>query len=78
MFTASSDDGSTVETCKVVVKTSTVSSSGALVALASLCTAAAAVYYRRKRRTATIDLEKEEEMAIQTDFVELSRAGVSV
>ena len=65
-----------VETCKVKVSTTTISSSAALVAVASLCTAAA-LYYRKKRRTGTIDLEKEESL-VQSDFVELSKTGVSV
>lgn len=70
-------EDSKVETCKVVVKATSISSSASIVALASLCATAAALYYRKKRRTGTIDLEKEESL-VQTDFVELSKSGVSV
>ena len=72
------DDGTQVEKCKVNVSTTTISSSAAVVAVASLC-AAAALYYRKRRRMGTIDLEKEERLVEQqTDFVELSKSGVSV
>ena len=76
MFDAYYED-SKVETCKVVVNATSINSSASMVALASLCATAAALYYRKKRRTGTIDLEKEESL-VQTDFVELSKSGVSV
>ena len=65
-----------METCKVVVNATSISSAAGVAAVASLC-AAAALYFRKKRRTGTIDLEKEESL-VQTDFVELSKTGVSV
>ena len=71
------DGDDLVETCKLVVNATSVSSSASFVAVASLCATAAALYYRKKRRTGTIDLEKEESL-VQTDFVELSKTGVSV
>lgn len=71
------DGDDRVETCKLVVNATSVSSSASFVAVASLCATAAALYYRKKRRIGTIDLEKEESL-VKTDFVELSKTGVSV
>ena len=61
----------------MVVTAKSISSSASFVAVASLCATAAALYYRKKRRTGTIDLAKEESL-VQTDFVEMSKTGVSV
>lgn len=77
VFDAYDDSDSWVETCKLVVNATSVSSTASFVAVASLCATAAALYYRKKRRTGTIDLAKEESL-VQTDFVELSKCGVSV
>ena len=75
---SSSSSSTVLETCKLTVSATSISTSAGMAALASIGTAvAAALYYRKKRRTtAIIDLNAP--LPVEANFVEMSHTGVSV